>query len=66
MIRASARFRHFAVPAAASARARTLVDGFGIPEPWLACPLLDGERATGAGTDPTPSRVEPTDLASVG
>ncbi|OLT08403.1 acyl-CoA oxidase [Pseudonocardia sp. CNS-004] len=28
--------------------ARTLVDGFGIPEPWLACPLLDGEHETEA------------------
>jgi acyl-CoA oxidase len=47
--------------------ARTLVDGFGIPEPWLACPLLDGEHDAGAaGTDPSPSREEPTDLASVG
>jgi acyl-CoA oxidase len=44
--------------------ARTLVDGFGIPEPWLACPLLDGERDTGAGaTDP---HEEPSDLAAVG
>ncbi len=47
--------------------ARTLVDGFGIPEPWLACPLLDGEQDAGAPmTDPSPSREEPTDLASVG
>jgi acyl-CoA oxidase len=47
--------------------ARTLVDAFGIPEPWLACPLLDGERDAGAGTtDPSPSQQEPTDLASVG
>ena len=47
--------------------ARTLVDGFGIPEPWLACPLLDGERDTGAGaTDPSPSHEEPSDLAAVG
>ncbi|WP_219413020.1 acyl-CoA dehydrogenase family protein [Pseudonocardia nigra] len=47
--------------------ARTLVDGFGIPEPWLACPLLDGEHdPTAAATDPAPSREEPTDLASVG
>jgi acyl-CoA oxidase len=28
--------------------ARTLVDGFGIPEPWLSCPLLDGEHETEA------------------
>jgi acyl-CoA oxidase len=47
--------------------ARTLVDGFGIPEAWLDCPLLDGERDAGAaGTDPAPSREEPTDLAAVG
>ncbi|MHA6624057.1 acyl-CoA dehydrogenase family protein [Pseudonocardia sichuanensis] len=47
--------------------ARTLVDAFGIPEPWLACPLLAGERDATAGmTDPSPSREEPTDLASVG
>jgi acyl-CoA oxidase len=47
--------------------ARTLVDAFGIPEPWLACPLLDGERDGGAAvTDPAPSQEEPTDLASVG
>ena len=47
--------------------ARTLVDAFGIPEPWLACPLLDGERDTdAAGSDPSPSQEEPTDLASVG
>jgi acyl-CoA oxidase len=47
--------------------ARTLVDAFGIPEPWLACPLLDGEQDATAGlTDPAPTREEPTDLASVG
>jgi acyl-CoA oxidase len=47
--------------------ARMLVDGFGIPEAWLACPLLDGERdATAAATDPAPSTEEPTDLAAVG
>ena len=47
--------------------ARTLVDGFGIPEAWLACPLLDGEHDAGASpTGPAPSRVEPTDLAAVG
>jgi acyl-CoA oxidase len=46
--------------------ARTLVDGFGIPEPWLACPLLDGEReAASAATGPSPCRHEPTGLASV-
>jgi acyl-CoA oxidase len=43
--------------------ARTLVDGFGIPEPWLACPLLDGERDTGAGaTDPSPWHEEPNEV----
>ncbi|MFC4951242.1 acyl-CoA dehydrogenase [Pseudonocardia sp. GCM10023141] len=31
--------------------ARTLVDGFGIPEPWLDCPLLDGEQPS----RPTPA-----------
>jgi acyl-CoA oxidase len=47
--------------------AGTLVDGFGIPEAWLDCPLLDGERDAGAaGSDPAPSREEPTDLAAVG
>jgi acyl-CoA oxidase len=47
--------------------ARTLVDGFGIPEAWLACPLLDGEQdPAAAATDPSPSVEEPTDLASVG
>jgi acyl-CoA oxidase len=47
--------------------ARTLVDGFGIPEAWLACPLLEGERdAAAAATDPAPSTEEPTDLAAVG
>jgi acyl-CoA oxidase len=45
--------------------ARTLVDGFGIPERWLDCPLLDGEREAGAPM-PAPSRDEPSDLASVG
>jgi acyl-CoA oxidase len=45
--------------------ARTLVDGFGIPERWLDCPLLDGERETGPAA-PAPSRDEPSDLASVG
>jgi acyl-CoA oxidase len=43
--------------------ARTLVDGFGIPEPWLACPLLDGERDTGAGAmDPSPWHEEPNEV----
>jgi acyl-CoA oxidase len=47
--------------------ARTLVDAFGIPETWLACPLLDGEKdASAAVTDPAPSDEEPADLASVG
>jgi acyl-CoA oxidase len=47
--------------------ARTLVDGFGIPESSLACPLLSGEHDADAGeTGPAPSREEPTDLASVG
>ncbi|QYN35553.1 acyl-CoA dehydrogenase family protein [Pseudonocardia sp. DSM 110487] len=45
--------------------ARTLVDSFGIPERWLDCPLLDGERETGPAA-PAPSRDEPSDLASVG
>ena len=47
--------------------ARTLVDAFGIPEAWLACPLLDGEQNPNApATDPAPSHEEPTDLAAVG
>jgi acyl-CoA oxidase len=47
--------------------ARTLVDAFGIPEPWLDCPLLDGERVPGPGpTEPAPSADDPSDLASVG
>jgi acyl-CoA oxidase len=47
--------------------ARTLVDAFGIPEAWLDCPLLDGERNPDApATDPAPSHEEPTDLAAVG
>jgi acyl-CoA oxidase len=47
--------------------ARTLVDGFGIPEAWLACPLLDGERDPAAAvTDPIPPTEEPSDLAAVG
>jgi acyl-CoA oxidase len=47
--------------------ARTLVDGFGIPEAWLACPLLDGERdAPATATDRPPSKEEPTDLAAAG
>ncbi|WP_433557244.1 acyl-CoA dehydrogenase [Pseudonocardia xinjiangensis] len=48
-------------------QARTLVDGFGIPEAWLDCPLLDGGRDSHAApTDPSPSQEEPTDLAAVG
>ncbi|MHA6785994.1 acyl-CoA dehydrogenase family protein [Pseudonocardia saturnea] len=43
--------------------ARELVDGFGIPQTWLDCPLLDGERTT---TPATPAQPEPTDLAAVG
>ncbi|GAA3050655.1 acyl-CoA dehydrogenase [Pseudonocardia yunnanensis] len=47
--------------------ARTLVTAFGIPEAWIDCPLLDGERNPEApATDPTPSHEEPTDLAAVG
>jgi acyl-CoA oxidase len=42
--------------------ARTLVDGFGIPEPWLACPLLE---EAGAPAQALPAG-EPTGLASVG
>jgi acyl-CoA oxidase len=45
--------------------ARTLVDGFGIPEAWLDCPLLDGEREAGAPVQALPAG-EPTGLASVG
>ncbi|MGQ0576654.1 MAG: acyl-CoA dehydrogenase family protein [Pseudonocardia sp.] len=37
--------------------ARLLVDGFGIPQTWLDCPLLDGEPAGAAA---------PADLAAVG
>jgi acyl-CoA oxidase len=41
--------------------ARTLVDAFGIPEPWLAAPMLDGDLpAESAGV------AEPDDLAAVG
>jgi acyl-CoA oxidase len=47
--------------------ARTLVDAFGIPEPLLDCPLLEGERDPDAAvTDPSPAQEQPTDLASVG
>jgi acyl-CoA oxidase len=46
--------------------ARTLVDGFGIPERWLECPLLEGEKEQPAAP-PAPSQDdEPSDLASVG
>jgi acyl-CoA oxidase len=38
--------------------ARALVDGFGIPEPWLAAPMLDGRAGAAV--------VEPDDLAAVG
>ncbi len=44
--------------------ARALVDGFGIPQPWLDCPLLDGERTP--HTDATHPTEQPTDLAAVG
>ncbi|GAA1873866.1 acyl-CoA dehydrogenase [Pseudonocardia ailaonensis] len=37
--------------------ARLLVDGFGIPESWLACPLLDDPAPTTAGSDPVPDLV---------
>ncbi|MEJ3657396.1 acyl-CoA dehydrogenase [Actinomycetes bacterium KLBMP 9759] len=47
--------------------ARTLVDGFGIPEPWVACPLLDGERdAADPNTNPAPGADEPAEIAAVG
>ncbi len=47
--------------------ARTLVDGFGIPQPWLDCPLLDGEQdATAPATGPVSTEQEPADLAAVG
>ena len=32
--------------------ARLLVDAFGIPEPWLACPMLDGPASLPAGQEP--------------
>jgi acyl-CoA oxidase len=51
--------------AALRPRSRELVDGFGIPETWLACPLLDGEREASA-TDESAGREEPVDLTSVG
>jgi acyl-CoA oxidase len=46
-------------------RARELVDGFGIPEGWLACPLLEAGN-TAAGADPSSGRSDPADLTSVG
>ncbi|WP_232661529.1 acyl-CoA dehydrogenase family protein [Pseudonocardia sp. TRM90224] len=47
--------------------ARTLVDGFGIPEPWVDCPLLDGERnAADPNTNPAPGAGEPAEIAAVG
>ncbi|MCW2721168.1 acyl-CoA dehydrogenase [Pseudonocardia sp.] len=48
--------------AALRPHARELVDGFGIPEMWLACPLLDGEQVT---TQP-PAEEAPADLTAVG
>jgi acyl-CoA oxidase len=44
--------------------ARELVDGFGIPQPWLDCPLLDGERPTASA--PAATDQSPADLAAVG
>jgi acyl-CoA oxidase len=38
--------------------ARALVDGFGIPEPWLAAPMLDGRAGAAV--------AQPDDLAAVG
>ncbi|MDT7701398.1 MAG: acyl-CoA oxidase [Pseudonocardiales bacterium] len=37
--------------------ARLLVDAFGIPEGWLACPILADEGATEADSEPVPSMV---------
>jgi acyl-CoA oxidase len=51
--------------AALRPHARELVDGFGIPETWLACPLLDGEHES-SGSNPLPGLQEPADLTSVG
>ncbi len=42
--------------------ARELVDAFGIPENWLDCPLLDGERTASDG----PVTAEPATLSAVG
>ncbi len=48
-------------------RARDLVDGFAIPETWLECPLLEGERdAAAPATNPAPATAEPSDLSAVG
>jgi acyl-CoA oxidase len=41
--------------------ARELVDAFGIPERWLACPMLDGEHGAAA-----PVEAGPAELAAVG
>lgn len=41
--------------------ARTLVDGFGIPDEWLACPMLDDEAwapAPGRPAEPLTEQVE--------
>lgn len=41
--------------------ARTLVDGFGIPDEWLACPMLNDEAwapAPGRPTEPLTEQVE--------
>jgi len=48
--------------AALRPHARELVDGFGIPEPWLACPMLDGVQVVTAA----PAQEEPADLTAVG
>jgi acyl-CoA oxidase len=49
--------------AALRPHARDLVDGFGIPEQWLACPLLDGEQQF---TTEAPAEEAPADLKAVG
>lgn len=41
--------------------ARELVDAFGIPDNWLDCPLLDGERGTAE-----PCTEAPAELSAVG
>ncbi|WFG44057.1 acyl-CoA dehydrogenase [Pseudonocardia alni] len=41
--------------------ARTLVDGFGVPDEWLACPMLDAEAwapAPGRPAEPLTDQVE--------